>query len=188
VVVTRNGKSLTLTSGVHIPQGMGNGPFPALIAMTFFARPTGANYGSLPSGVFSTRPVATVDFVHNNVTTYGNPKATDGFYTLYPELCAGSSCAGGSNSGQYAAWSWGVSRLIDGIILASQASTNPLPVDIKHLAVTGCSYAGKMALFAGALDERVALTIAQENGGGGAPAWRVTDEIEADHASEDIAR
>src|SRR5439155_10302994 len=98
--------------------------------------------------------------------------ATDGFYTLYPELCAGSSCAGGSNSGQYAAWSWGVSRLIDGIILASQSSTNPLPVDIKHLAVTGCSYAGKMALFAGALDERVALTIPQESGGGGDTSWR----------------
>jgi hypothetical protein len=32
--------------------------------------------------------------------------------------------------------------------------------------------AGKMALFAGAFDERVALTVAQENGGGGAPAWR----------------
>src|SRR3954465_15511637 len=27
VVVTRNGKSLTLTSGVFIPTGMGNGPF-----------------------------------------------------------------------------------------------------------------------------------------------------------------
>jgi hypothetical protein len=45
-----------------------------------------------------------------------------------------------------------------------------------------------MALFAGAFDERVALTIAQENGGGGAPAWRVTDEIEAGGASEDIQR
>ena len=188
VTVTRNGKSMTLRSGVYIPTGMGNGPFPALIAMTFFASNSGFNRGSLPASVFSTRPIASIDFVHNNVTTYGRPSATDGFYTLYPELCAGSSCAGGSNSGQYAAWSWGVSRLIDGIILASQSSTNRLPVDIKHLAVTGCSYAGKMALFAGALDERVALTIAQENGGGGAPAWRVTDEIEADHASEDIAR
>jgi hypothetical protein len=32
----------------------------------------------------------------------------------------------------------------------------------------GCSYADKMALFAGAFDERIALTIAQESGGGGA--------------------
>ncbi len=33
VNVTRNGKTLTMTSGIHIPQGMGNGPFPALIPM-----------------------------------------------------------------------------------------------------------------------------------------------------------
>lgn len=167
---------------------MGNGPFPALIPMVFFSFGTGPNYGSLPSSVFSTRPIATIGFVHNNVTSYGSPKATDPFYQLYPELCAGNACTGGSNSGQYAAWSWGVSRLIDGITIATQQSVNPLPIDVKHLAVTGCSYAGKMALFAGAFDERIALTIAQENGGGGAPAWRVTDEIEADRVSEDIAR
>jgi hypothetical protein len=45
-------------------------------------------------------------------------------------------------------------------------------IDTKHIGVTGCSYAGKMALFCGAFDERVALTIAQEPGGGGAAAWR----------------
>lgn len=70
--------------------------------------------------------------------------------------------------------------------IATHQAVNPLPIDMKHLAVTGCSYAGKMALFAGAFDERIGLTIAQENGGGGAPSWRVTDEIEANHASEDI--
>ena len=57
---------------------------------------------------------------------------------------------------------------------------------MKHVAATGCSYAGKMALFAGAFDERIALTIPQESGGGGAPAWRVTRAIEAYGASEDI--
>ena len=34
-----------------------------------------------------------------------------------------------------------------------------------------------MSLFAGAFDERIALTIAQESGGGGAPAWRVSETI-----------
>ena len=47
-----------------------------------------------------------------------------------------------------------------------------------RVGVTGCSYAGKMALYSGAFDERIALTIAQESGGGGAPAWRVSHNIE----------
>ena len=61
-----------------------------------------------------------------------------------------------------------VSRVIDGLTLV----TNVLPVDLKHICVTGCSYAGKLALFSGAFDERVALTIAQESGGGGDTSWR----------------
>jgi hypothetical protein len=36
-----------------------------------------------------------------------------------------------------------------------------------------------MALFAGAFDERIALTIAQESGGGGAAAWRVSETLTA---------
>jgi len=199
VVVTRNGRSLTLTSGVYIPQGMGNGPFPALIPMaidsinfggtTFhFPPPTPPDYGSLPASVFQGLPIATVDFISTQVAglTFGVIDHTaDPFYQLYPELCAGT-CAGASNSGVYAAWSWGVSRLIDGMEIASHQAVNPLPIDLKHLAVTGCSFAGKMALFAGAFDERIALTISQENGGGGAPSWRVSHQIEAQGAVEKV--
>src|SRR4029077_17392939 len=62
---------------------------------------------------------------------------------------------------------------IDGLELVK----SKLPIDLKHLAVTGCSYAGKMALISGAFDERIALTIAQESGGGGATAWRVSETL-----------
>ena len=34
-----------------------------------------------------------------------------------------------------------------------------------------------MALFAGAFDERIALTIAQESGGGGYTTWRYSEVI-----------
>jgi hypothetical protein len=199
--VTRNGKTITLTEPVFIPTGQGNGPYAAVIAMSGGARPVrpGApaaapapatgNFGSLPRGVFSNLPVATVDFVHNQVTVYGakgQVHTSDPFYTLYPDLCAGTCPNGASNSGMYAAWSWGVSRVIDGIEIASKQAQNPLPIDPQRLAVTGCSYAGKMALFAGAFDERIALTIAQENGGGGAPAWRVSHEIAPQGSVEKI--
>jgi hypothetical protein len=200
VNVTRNGNTLTLTSGVYIPQGMGSGPFPAVIPMeiasfsfgTFvfnFPAPTPPDYGSLPASVFQGLPVATVGYVSTQVAQYAflspSNHTTDPFYLLYPEYCEGI-CTGPSNQGEYAAWSWGVSRLIDGMEIASHQSTNPLPIDMRHLAVTGCSFAGKMALVAGAFDERIALTIAQESGGGGATSWRVSHEIEANGTVEDV--
>jgi hypothetical protein len=187
VAVTRDGKTITLTSHVHLPAGSGR--FPALIAMTT-RQSSGPNTGSLPAAIFTSRDVATVDFPINDVSTYTGGTMTDHsadpFYRLYPDLCAGTCNGAVSNSGQYAAWSWGVSRIIDGRALAAQQPTDPLPIDLRHLAVTGCSYAGKMALFAGAFDERIALTIAQENGGGGAPSWRVSHEIEPEGAVEHI--
>ncbi len=157
VYVTANGYTLTLTSQVYLPAG--SGPFPAVIGMN-------SNNGSVPSTVFTNRNIARIRFNANNVTTYGNPQPTNPYYQLYPHLNP-------SNTGQYSAWAWGVSRLIDGLELLQ----NVLPIDLEHIAVTGCSYAGKMALFAGAFDERVALTIAQESGGGGAPAWRVSETL-----------
>lgn len=202
VNVTRNGKTLTLTSGVYIPQGMGPGPFPALIPMeisltfsfggqTFtFPPPAPPDYGSLPAGIFQNLPIATVGYVSTQVAAYNfsspSDHTGDPFYQLYPEYCEGICPGGVSNQGEYAAWTWGVSRLIDGMEIATHQSVNPMPIDMKHLAVTGCSFAGKMALFAGAFDERIALTIAQESGGGGATSWRVSHEIEANGAVEDI--
>ena len=200
VVVTRKGKSLTLTSGIYIPQGMGSGPFPALIPMEIasfsfgsfvfnFPPPTPPDYASLPPAVFQNLPIATVGYVSTQVAQYAftspSDHTTDPFYQLYPEYCEGV-CTGTSKQGEYAVWSWGVSRLIDGMEIATHQSPNPLPIDMSHLAVSGCSFAGKMALLAGALDERIALTIAQESGGGGATSWRVSHDIEANGTVEDV--
>lgn len=63
--------------------------------------------------------------------------------------------------------------MIDGLEKVGKKSR----IDLSHLAVSGCSFAGKMALFAGAFDERIALTIAQEPGGGGVDAWRVSETL-----------
>ena len=143
-------KTLTLMCAVSLPAGAG--PFPAIIGMN---SPNGSVNPSLLTSV------AKITYLHNQVTVYGNPQTTDPFFKLYPTQNP-------NNTGQYAAWSWGVSRIIDGLYMV----TNTLPIKLDHIAVTGCSYAGKMALFAGAFDERIALTIAQESGGGGANSWR----------------
>jgi fibronectin type 3 domain-containing protein len=152
VNVTVNGKTLTLNSAVILPEG--TGPFPAIIGMN-------SPSGSISSELLSSRNIARITYSHNQVTAYNNPQNTDPYYQLYPYLNT-------ENTGQYSAWAWGVSRIIDGLELV-QAD---LPIDLSHIAVTGCSYAGKMALFAGAFDERVALTLAIESGGGGATSWR----------------
>jgi len=152
VNVTVNGKTLVLTSKVVLPAGPG--PFPAVIGINFPS-------GSIPSSIFTSRNIAEIPYYHNQVTTYGGPQTTDPYYQLYPNLNP-------TNTGQYSAWAWGVSRLIDGL----EQVQDSLPIDLNHIAVTGCSYAGKLALFAGAFDERIALTIAQESGGGGATSWR----------------
>lgn len=184
VVVTRksNGRSLTLKSPIHLPAGAG--PFPAVIGMTsrfcvFFGGCTGA--GSVPISVFTSRSIVTIPYMHDQVSIYysSTPHDTDPFYQLYPEYHIPHG-----NTGQYSAWVWGFSRLVDGIQALAREGT--LPIDMKHLAATGCSYAGKMALMAGAMDERVALTIAQESGGGGIPSWRLSQAIEPNGTVEKI--
>ena len=69
-----------------------------------------------------------------------------------------------------------MSRLIDGL---QQLGAEQTKIDVKRIGVSGCSYAGKMALFCGAFDERIALTIAQEPGGGGAAAWRISHQLDS---------
>lgn len=160
ISVTENGKSLKIMAKVWLPKN-GKGPYPVIIGMN---RPN----GSLPMDIFTSRNIAMIAFMHNQVTVNGNPQTTDPYYTIYPELNP-------DNTGQYSAWAWGVSRIIDGLELTQ----GKLPIDLKHIGVTGCSYAGKMALISGAFDERIALTIAQESGGGGATAWRVSETLGA---------
>ncbi len=155
IVITVNDSTLTLTSRVVLPEG--EGPFPAVIGI-------GQGTGSLPRNIFTSRNIAQVSFNFGQVMAHQQKRGSEPINKLYPDL---------TYIGAYSAWSWGVSRIIDGLELTQDV----LPIDLKHLAVTGCSFAGKMALFAGAFDERIALTIAQESGGGGYPAWRVSETL-----------
>jgi len=154
VHVTANGHTLNLTNAISIPAAA-IAPYPICIGMD-------SPYGSLNFSDFTSRGIAGLTYRESQVTTYGSPSTSDPYYVLYGPALNPTS------TGQYSAWAWGVSRVIDGLSLV----TNTLPIDLKHICVTGCSYAGKLALFSGALDERIALTVAQESGGGGATSWR----------------
>lgn len=160
VDVTVDGETLSLSSRIFYPDG--DGPFPLMI---------GTSRMSLPREIFDERPIALMDYNERQVVNYGQwgPRDSRGSYAfdrLYPELV---------DNGAYVDWAWGLSRIIDGLQILGPEVTR---IDVSHIGVTGCSYAGKMALFCGAFDERIALTIAQEPGGGGAAAWRVSHNIE----------
>jgi hypothetical protein len=79
-----------------------------------------------------------------------------GLYRVYPEL----------EFGALAAWAWGYHRCVDFLL------TLPA-VDGARIAVVGHSRGGKTSLLAGATDERIALTSANDSGSGGAGCYHL---------------
>lgn len=159
VDVTVNGQTLTLSSTISYPK-VGKPPYALMIGTSMLA---------LPRQLFADRPIAIMNYREKQVNDYGqmgrhHERGEHNFDRLYPEL---------KDNGAYSEWAWGLSRLIDGL---QQLGPEVTKIDTKHIGVSGCSYAGKMALYCGAFDERIALTIAQEPGGGGAAAWRTSHE------------
>ena len=157
VKVIVNGESLWLRSTIHYPS-VGQPPYALMI---------GTSMLSLPRQLFEGRPIATMTYHEKQVNDYSqwgphHDRGEHAFDRLYPHLQA---------NGAYSEWAWGLSRIIDGL---QQLGPQITKIDTKHIGVTGCSYAGKMALYCGAFDERIALTIAQEPGGGGAAVWRAS--------------
>lgn len=158
VDVTINEQTLTLRSVIRYPK-VGQPPYALMI---------GTSMISLPKKLFEDRPIATMTFHESQVNDYSqwrrnhHDRGEHPFDKFYPHL---------KENGAYSEWAWGFSRLIDGL---QQLGPKVTKIDMQHIGVTGCSYAGKMALYCGAFDERIALTIAQEPGGGGAAAWRAS--------------
>ena len=168
VTTTINGVSLTQTVTINYPKG-GEAPYPLMI---------GTSNNSLPSQFFSDRNIATCNYAESQVNGYSQfggsgSRGEYPFDKLYPDLSA---------NGAYSEWAWGFSRILDGLQKLGPEVTK---IDMAHIGCSGCSYAGKMALFCGAFDERIALTIAQEPGGGGAAAWRVTRVHNRDYTKEE---
>ena len=160
VDVTVDKETLTLKSEIHYPK-TGNAPYALMIGTDMIA---------LPRQLLEDKPIATATFVSAQVNDYKqwgkhHERGEHHFDRLYPTL---------KDNGAYSEWAWGMSRLIDGL---QQLGPEATKIDTKHISVTGCSYAGKMALYCGAFDERIALTIAQEPGGGGAAVWRKSHEL-----------
>ena len=107
--------------------------------------------------------VATLNYNNDNIAQQNGASSRGRgiFYDLY-----GSS----HDASAMTAWVWGVSRIIDAIEANPSAQINT-----KRIGVTGCSRNGKGAFVVGALVDRIALTLPQESGSGGAACWRISD-------------
>lgn len=157
VSVTDSGKSTSFTATVSIPSS-GSAPYPVFITIGGASIP-------IPAGV------ATINFPNDQVAAQASSssRGTGKFYDVY-----GKS----HNAGALTAWAWGVSRVIDVL----EADTAKL-FDTTKIGTTGCSRNGKGAFIVGALDDRIALTVPQESGSGGAAAWRISDSQKASGAN-----
>lgn len=152
LTIGHRGQIISFNSEVILPSG-GQAPYPAIIGM-------GRSF--LDNDQLDSLGVAIINFPNSSIAEQINASSRGKglFYELY-----GSD----HSAGALMAWAWGVSRVIDLL------ETTDSPIDTERLGVTGCSRNGKGALIAGAFDERIALTIPQESGAGGAASWRISD-------------
>lgn len=155
VNVEHEGEAITFTASITLPT-TGEAPYPAMI---------GVGASNLDNAYLASQGIAVIRFDNNEMGAQdgGGSRGTGLFFDLYGIDHSASSMT---------AWAWGVSRLID-VIEASEDAV----IDATRLGVTGCSRNGKGALMAGALDERIALTILQESGAGGDVGWRVAQSL-----------
>ncbi|OCL01728.1 carbohydrate esterase family 15 protein [Glonium stellatum] len=149
ITVSDGGKSISFSVSIKYPAS-GKAPYPAIIA-----------YGGPSIPVPNT--VAVITFNNDDIAAQqdSSSRGKGKFYTLY-----GTSATAGAMT----AWAWGVGRIIDAL-----ESTPTANINTAKIGVTGCSRNGKGAFIAGALEPRVALTIPQESGSGGAACWRISD-------------
>jgi dienelactone hydrolase len=140
-----------------VPQG--KGPFPVIIRGDLCWN----NIASEIAAVAMKRGYVLADFDREDIASDSAKK--DGIYLAYPEL----------DSGRLAAWAWGFHRVVDFLHTLED-------VDKNRIAVTGHSRGGKAALLAGVTDERIALTVPNNSGCGGAGCYRIQG-----NKSEDIA-
>lgn len=129
----------------------GDGPFPVIVCGDLC-------WGEVKPPILANiigRGYALAEFNRTDVAPDKNDRTT-GAYMLYPD----------NDWGALGAWAWGFGRTIDYLLTRND-------VDRGRIIVTGHSRGGKAALLAGALDERVSLTVPNGSGAGGAGCYRV---------------
>lgn len=165
VTINHEGETLTINSFIMYPE-KSDKSCPALLGVS----------NCLPPQLFLDRGCAIININVFDVCSHTQKRGQEPINKLYPELV---------DNGSYSFWGWCVSRVIDALQILGEEQTG---IDTRHLAISGCSWAGKCALYAGAFDERICLVIPQEPGGGGIASWRYSEtlgEVERSYNTND---
>jgi hypothetical protein len=117
------------------------------------SRGSDADFWSI--GYFIERGYAFATFHESDIDPDRND-FTDGIHPFYATMPVPEA----SRWGTIAAWAWGLHRCVDYLV------SDPA-VDKDAICLTGHSRRGKTALFAAAMDERVALVVPLQSGTGG---------------------
>lgn len=116
----------------------------------------GATASRLPIEMILSKGYGVATIFANDIDPDFNDGFKNGVHALFPELQNR-----GDNFSTIGAWAWGLSRTLDYL------ETDP-KADAKKVMLIGFSRMGKAAIWAGARDERFAMVISNESGGGGA--------------------
>lgn len=152
-----------MTLNVYLPNDAEQ-PVPVIAALNAMGNeliePGGsrANRWDLPGTLESGIALATVA-----VSDFASDGGSFGGALVEPYASAGF----GGDWKAIAAWAWGLGRVVDYLETLAE-------VDPHRIALTGYSRRGKAALWAAALDERVALVAPHQTGTGGAHPTRST--------------
>lgn len=134
---------------VTVPPG--KGPFPVVVRGDLcWGRPK-----PLIAAEIARRGYILADFDRNEIVPDKKGERNVGAYLVYPEY----------DFSAVAIWAWGYHRVIDHLMTRDD-------VDKQKIVVTGHSRGGKTALVAGLMDDRIALTVPNNSGCGGAGCYR----------------
>jgi hypothetical protein len=166
-VVLRMGPGGVIGTHLFITAPPGKGPFPVIVKGDYHPGAVDHWTRVAPEIVaeMTKRGYMLIEFDRTDFAP-DKKEGVEGVRALYP----------GYDWGLISAWAWGIQRVIDYTI------TRP-DVDAKRIILTGHSRGGKAALLAGALDERIAVVVANGSGCGGAGCYRLQPPL-----TEDIAK
>jgi dienelactone hydrolase len=142
---------------VTVPSG--NGPFPAIVRGDLCWGPVKPEIAA----DVAKRGYLLAQFDRTEIVPDKKGERNVGAYLVYPEQDFSAT----------AAWAWGYHRVIDYLQTRDDVAKD-------KIVVTGHSRGGKTALLAGLMDDRIALTVPNNSGCGGAGCYRFqADKSEA---------